>query len=66
MFREQTFWIILHVHSSYQGFRHGHLFLNLCGSSSFPHIDLGSTLVQDVAVLKQMARDKSGYCCPKP
>lgn len=47
------FWTVLYIGSSYQGLRHGHLFLNLCGSSSFPHIDLGSTLVQDVAVLKQ-------------
>lgn len=46
-------WVVLYICSSYQGFRHGRLFLNFCGSFSFPHIDLGSTLVQDVAVLKQ-------------
>lgn len=50
------FWTILHICSSYQGFRDGCLFLNLCGSSSFPHVDLGSTLVQDIAVLKQSGK----------
>lgn len=42
-----------HIYSSYQGFGHGRLFLNLRGSFAFPHVDLGSALVQDVAVLSQ-------------
>lgn len=43
----------MHISSSYQGFGHGRLFLNLGGSLAFPHVDLGAALVQDVAVLNQ-------------
>lgn len=39
--------------SSYQGLGHGRPFLNPRGSFAFPHVDLGSTMVQDVTVLSQ-------------
>lgn len=45
-----------HICSSYQGFGHGRLFLHLGGSFAFPYVDLGATLVQDIAVLNQAGR----------
>lgn len=47
--------ITLHL-DEIQGFGHGRLFLHLGGSFAFPYVDLGATLVQDIAVLNQAGR----------